>query len=381
MNHLFSKRSIIQAGIVFALTAVMMAFPGLIPHEALAATPLLFAGNVLDVFKSDAFSVVSMTDVINNVPFVPGRAGSAVSWNEQGVNTTSIMLEQKGGVLALVNPSPRGSPGDTFAKDKATARVLSIPHYQIDDAIMADEVQNVRAFGTENQLQSLQSVVQQRLANLVQLKMDPTLEYQRIGALKGIILNADGTTLYNLFTEFGVTQTAEFNFELDVDGSATQAIRQVCTNVRRALASALGGIPFTGIRAFCSDNFFDALIVNPEVARTYLNQAEAAQLRSGINVYGEFNYGGITFENYRGEVDGTSFIPTSKCHIFPEGVPGLFRTVYAPADYVETVNTIGLPRYAKQYVMQNGKGISLDLQMNPLSYCTRPAVLMKGKLT
>jgi len=33
-------------------------------------------------------------------------------------------------------------------------------------------------------------------------------------------------------------------------------------------------------------------------------------------------------------------------------VPGLFRTVYAPADYIETVNTQGQRLYGKQYEMQ-----------------------------
>ena len=76
-----------------------------------------------------------------------------------------------------------------------------------------------------------------------------------------------------------------------------------------------------------------------------------------------------------------TFIDTNKTHIFPVGVPGLFRTVYAPADYVETVNTMGQRLYAKQYEMPNGKGVNLDVQMNNLEYCTRPKVLIKGKRT
>jgi hypothetical protein len=62
-------------------------------------------------------------------------------------------------------------------------------------------------------------------------------------------------------------------------------------------------------------------------------------------------------------------------------VPGLFRTAYAPADYVETVNTLGRQMYAKQYEMANGKGIHIDTQMNALNYCTRPKALIKGKRT
>lgn len=376
----FNKRSLLMAVAVFALTALSMAFPSVFPPEAMAYGSVLVAGSVLDVFKQDAFSVVSLTDAINELPFVPGRAGQVINWNEQGVNTTSIMLESStGGVLNLVNPTPRGGPGESFGKDRRTARILNVPHYQIDDAIYADEVQNVRAFGSESQLESLSAVVNRRVANLVQLKLDPTLEYQRIGAVKGIILNADGTTLYNLFTEFGVTPPTEINFALTTDGSATQAIRKVCTAARRTMQAALAGIPFTGIHAFVSDEFYDALITNPEVARTYLNQQEASKLRDGIEVFGQFNYGGITFENYRGEVDGTAFVAADKGFLFPVGVPGLFRTVYAPADYMETVNTNGLPRYSKQWEMHNGKGVHLDVQSNPLSYCTRPGVLLKAR--
>ena len=74
-------------------------------------------------------------------------------------------------------------------------------------------------------------------------------------------------------------------------------------------------------------------------------------------------------------------VTTTKAHLFPVGVPGLFRTVYAPADYVETVNTNGLPRYSKQWLSQNGKRIEMEAQSNPLSYCTRPTSLLLGKNT
>jgi hypothetical protein len=52
--------------------------------------------------------------------------------------------------------------------------------------------------------------------------------------------------------------------------------------------------------------------------------------------------------------------------------------VYAPADYIETVNTVGIPRYSKQFRMPNDKGINLEMQTNALSYCIRPTVLVQG---
>ena len=80
-----------------------------------------------------------------------------------------------------------------------------VPHIALEDTILADEVQNVRAFGSESMLEGVQAVVNQRMSEMA-TKMDATLEHLRIGAIKGQILDADGSAvIYDLFTEFGVT--------------------------------------------------------------------------------------------------------------------------------------------------------------------------------
>ena len=73
---------------------------------------------------------------------------------------------------------------------------------------------------------------------------------------------------------------------------------------------------------------------------------------------------------------------SSKAYFFPVGVPGLILQYNAPADFVETTNTIGLPRYAKQAVDQQfARWVMLHVQSNPLPISTRPRVLIKGKRT
>ena len=341
----------------------------------------------LNVFDQDAFGVIALTDAINNIPFVPGRAGQVIDWGERGATTTTIMIEQVDGALKLLNPTPRGGNGESKGKDKRVARALLIPHYQYDDGINADEVQSVRAFGSETEVQSVQGLVNQRLSDAVSLVLDPTLEYQRIGAIKGVILNADGTTLYDLFSEFGVTQESEIDFDLDNASPASGALRKACAGAARLVADNMGGVGYTGLHSFCGSAFFDDLLAHSEVRASYTGTDMAKVLRDGYvlpngqKVYGAFEFGGIVWENYRGKNGSAQMVDTNKCHIFPTGTPGLFRTVYAPADYVETVNTVGLPRYAKQWLSQNGKRIEMEAQSNPLSYCTRPKVLLKGKRT
>lgn len=330
----------------------------------------------MDLFKSDAFGCIPLSELINKTPYIPAQAGSAVPWVENGYATTTMAIEELSKDIGLVSPTPRGGPGTTFAKEKRALLRLVMPHFQVDDAIMADEVQNVRELGQENALMSLQGFVQRRMADHVTLRLDPTLELAKLGAMKGIITYADATTL-SLFTTFNVSQPAEVDFNLDA--ASTGQVRQTCAAVVRTIAAALGGLSYGGVGAFCSSTFFDALILNSEVRASYLNQQEAQQLRTGY-AFNSLNFGGINFMEYRGS-GSTLTIAADKANFFPMGVPGMFKVAYAPADYNETVNTIALPRYAKIFPMDNDKGYRMEVQTNPICYCIRPESLVQGKLT
>lgn len=335
----------------------------------------------LDIFSNSAFSLTSLTDAINKVPFVPGRLGQLGIFDESGVSTTSVMIEEREGSLSLIETSPRGAPATQNLHNKRKARSLVVPHIALEDTVLADEVQNVRAFGTENALEGVQNVVNLRLAEMAR-KHDATLEHLRIGAIKGQVLDADGTSvLYDLFGEFGVTQHTEIDFDLDNATPAKGAVRKKCHDVVRKVEDELGAAPYTYVHAFCSATFFDDLVSHPEVEESYRRYQESAFLRAGL-VRKSFEYAGITFEEYRGKVGNVDFIADGKAHFFPVGVPGLFRQYNAPADFVETANTIGLPRYAKQAVDQEfGRWVKLHTQSNPLPICTRPKVLIKAKRT
>jgi hypothetical protein len=333
---------------------------------------------MLDIFNNNAFGVVELTDAINKPIFQPGRIGQMGLFLETSVTTIDIAIEEREGVLILVPPTPRGGPGVTVPKPGRAVRVLRAPHHEINDAIMAEEVQGVRAWGTEDQVEMVMDKVAERMV-IHRGSHEATMEYARVGAVGGIITYADGSQL-NLFDEFDVTQDPPIDFALAT--AADGALRETCAGVIRQMSRNLGGVPFAGVYALCGDNFFDALIKNEEVRATFLNNPAAAQLRAayvqnGMS-YGSFDFGGITFENYRGYVGGTEFINTDEANLFPTGVPNLFRTYMAPADYIETVNRPGQRMYAKQYAMDNDKGVHFDTQMNPLNICTRPKALLKG---
>ena len=109
-----------------------------------------------------------------------------------------------------------------------------------------------------------------------------------------------------------------------------------------------------------------------------LGEKVAADLRG--RVADEVSFGGITFRRYRGGVGFT--VPTDKAFFYPEGVEGLFEIYYAPADTFETVNTLGLPLYARTIPDRDrDEWVRLEIESNPLPICTRPQVLRSARRT
>jgi hypothetical protein len=80
-----------------------------------------------------------------------------------------------------------------------------------------------------------------------------TLEHLRMGALKGVILDADGSVIYDLYDEFGITP-AVINFDLT---NATN-VKKKCADVLRHIEDNLKGEFMTGVHCLCSPEFFDA---------------------------------------------------------------------------------------------------------------------------
>lgn len=250
---------------------------------------------------------------------------------------------------------------------------------RVRDTILAEACQGIRAFGTTDVLESPTDVVSQRILDMKQ-NIDVTLEWQRAGALRGVVLDGDGTTtIYNWFTEFGITeQVQDFAFT-----TSTTDVKQLALNVIRLIGDALGQTPFTKVIALCSDGFYDSLIAHPVVKAAHDVQQSPDFFRGQQGAGGQgsikgFEFGNITWYNYRGVVGSSYMIPANTCRFVPVGAPQLFMQYFGPADYIEAVNTMGKPYYAKRIVMPFDKGWELEAQSNPLTICTRPKCLIKG---
>lgn len=332
-----------------------------------------------NVHTGDPFSLESLTAAVNSEPGRPGQISASGLFTEDGVSTTIVSIEMRDGKLGLVEPSTRGGPGET-TDDEARKKVpFNIEHYQRDDSINADEVQNVRAFGTEDQLEVIEDRVN-RKAQRHAADLTMTLEHQRVGAVKGIVTSKSGGVLLNLYNAFGIAVPADVPLDLDVDSTDVASLWQ---DVIYSIEDDLDE-PYTGIKVYTGRDLHRYLWRHKSVRDTFLYNSGAEVLRR--DVPDSYVWGGATWERYKTGAKATSdlgapYIAADEARVVVEGVTDLFITRFGPADYNETVNTKGIPLYSRAIEKPNRKGYDLEVQMNAVSICTKPKTLRKLKIT
>lgn len=325
----------------------------------------------------EEFDIVTLTAAINDKPFVPGQVAATGIFDEEGVSTLFIKVEAQEGKLDIIEPSPRGGVGQTTDEEDRETFTFQIDHFEIPDSVNADDVQGVRMFGTDDTLEVMDNRIDQKLARHAR-SMDATLEHQRIGAVKGIVLSGKGKVLHNLYDRFNMAIPAPVVLGLggQVEGIATKIKGDIVHAIEDELDQS-----YDRIHGVCGRDFHAFLWEQKEVRETFLADNQGYQLRDGAPDI--FKAGQVTWERYRtgrrasAANSAGAFIADNEARVFPVGVPDLFITRFGPGDWNGLPNTVGLPRYTRLKAKYNDKGYHLDSQMNAISLCTQPKALRK----
>ena len=348
--------------------------------------------NILNVFNSDAFGVISLTDAVNDITPQYGRLGAMGLFLDEGVMQRSVAVDFDPITNQLLPQSQWGGPGVANKTALGRSRSYAIPHFPVNDSILAADLQGRRRPGSDA-VQDAQWLLGKKMREM-RMKLDQTHEWMRLGVLKaGQIKDGAGNLILDIYADFGISQTSTSY----ILGTTTTDVMGKIAATKRLILQALRGELMSQFVAVCSDTFYDAFVshANVKVAFTYFQNANGQSLAddysgataqpnaAGLTAVGVrgFQFGGVTWVNYTGAVtDSTgasqNLVDAGSAYMFPTGT-SVFKNFFAPADYMETVNTEGLPFYAKQIPMEFDKGIKVECQSNPLPICLKPAVVQK----
>lgn len=337
---------------------------------------------ILDIFGNVAFSSTSLTQAINIVPNDYGRVRELGLFANEPITTTTVVVQYENGTLNLLPTRERGAPSSLGMPDKRGARPFSCFHIPHDDFVRADDVQNILArTASDGVLDAVQSLVNRKQAKM-RRKHAITLEHMRMGALRGEILDNDGSSLLNLFTQFGVTQKS-IDFVL---GTTTTDVNAKTDELTAYMEDNLQGETMTGVHVLASPEWFAKYTGHTKITDAFkYYDGRFNVVRTDVRK--RFEWRGVTFEEYRGSAqylqeDGTygtrRFIPAGEAIAFPLGTSDTFTTYWAPADFIDTVNTFGEEIYVRQAVdPEFQRWVKLHSQSNPLPLVKRPSLLVK----
>lgn len=312
---------------------------------------------------------VDLTAAINDIA-LPNEPliNRLVDFSEAGIESTKGFVEREGEVIQFLPTSARGGVATPHRSGPRAGVEVSTVHIPTRGSAYADEVQNMRSFGktTSDTPEAL------RTKKLTEMRknLEYTLAMHRVGAIKGLVLDADGSTLLDMFALWGVAQQV-VSFALDVSG--TNILLKVIDSERKS-EDALGGNTPTEFVALASPTFMDSLRGHADYEKRLQFAAPSALMsdfRTAIAI------GNTSFVEMRAPAGSPIAIEDNTAYLVPRGVEGLLIARFAPGDYVDSVNQVGVPIYARSEPMPMGKGYTLEAQSNPFHLCTRPRAIVK----
>ena len=317
--------------------------------------------------------IAHLEGVIEKIPHQPSRIQELGLFTSVPLlNTTTVKFDKTEFGLELIQTSTRGTDAPKQAKRTSNTVHFETSRIAKEVDFLADEILNLRRLGETSP---------EAVDNYLMNKSKPTLgslratrEWNMLGALKGIVVDADGFVLENLYDKMGTAAPDVIYFDFD-NLSAPGAIRTICSNIVRATANKMGGVGFDHVHAFVGPEFMDKMANHPETRETYISQ-EGAALRSGT-AFTTFTYGEIVFEEYRGTIGATKFVKDAEARFFPVGAVDAYQAFFAPADRIG-YEGLGAVEYALPFVDPKGRSRSIEYQSNMISVMKRPDVLFEG---
>lgn len=327
---------------------------------------------------NNANRVADWTSELLIVPNQWGILNQQGLFVEEGVETNVVQFEQTTRDGALIVDKVRGERSTAGKEQGSVIRSWTVPHFPYDDYISPNDIRGVRAYGSASQEETLAAVRARRMERIMQ-NHAWTLEYARFQLLTtGNVYAPSGTVSLNYFAEFGVTQKS-VNFALttgttDVTAKGEEVIAHIQDNA--------SGETVSGVIAFCSPEFFSALIAHANIKTAYQFYTSAQEpLRNRLGgktaLYRQFEHGGITYIEVRGNYAGNLFVPANEAVFVPVGAD-IFKTYFGAVNKFDLLGTIGERAYLFEYNSERGDKLILESESNFLNAITRPAMVVKG---
>ncbi len=329
---------------------------------------------------SNNFEVVDYTQELKLVPLTSSLLADSGLFEAEYLSTRTVSFEEHNGTIGQVLDIAWGAKPQTVSGDVRKLHSYNIGRRALTDALTPDDLQGKSAYGNLSAADTEAAALARKMEK-VRKSFDQTKELSRFKTIVDLQAYYPGTSgiTYDFAADFGVTRTT-------VDFVLNSATTDVIAKVEEAIATIQDNMfsdsSATGVVAYCSPEFFAALISHAKVVAAYTYYASTQEpLRNrlgGMGLNRMFFWQNVMFVEVRSYILGQRPIPAKEAYFVPQGVSGLFKTFYAPCNKMPFVNTIAESEYMFTYADARGNGIDIEAESNWIDVCMRPKLIVKA---
>lgn len=346
----------------------------------------------LDIFRNDAFSYGALQRVVPNVPYIPSMLGQMQIFEPHFLTgTDKIFIYEEDGNVKIIPFSLRGAPDAQQIRNVGRFYGLEAKRIAKMDTLRASELLNVANMALPETIR-MRNAIELLNRRTTQLKNDKemTLEFHRLAALQGKLLDADGTTVvYDYFAEFNVSVPATLTLNFGTVG-IDELQMWFQENIIQPMQLALKDRWIMGrtyVAALVGDGYWGKMMRHPAVREIWKLQqqgralAQAANPLARPNNWEELDFGGIRFIHYRGSTNAEIAVASNTAIFFPVGARDVFQVYWAPGETIEQVSETAKPEYLMiqpDVRDQMVSHVDVFLRAYPLYACIFPKALLKS---
>lgn len=326
-------------------------------------------------------AMMTLAGAVQAIPFEPSYLGDRGIFSYSPKTTNTIATEFDGQTINLVQTTAPGSPMQETILNPRNVKTLNSVRIARKVRVLPEEVANTRRIAGAG-LDTVDDRLAWKIKNAVR-DIRTTLEYHRVGAALGNILDADGVSVIaNFFSLLGISQTT---IDCAQGTAATGKYISLAETVLNVLEDALGDLhPVDGKPpiVLCGRTFWQRFINSADVIQAYQyfmsNRQKGIPGRDDLR-YNDFEHGGLIWRQYRGSAGNSSrFVPDAEAHIIVDGVPGTYMGHFCPPQDIQSrVNKDGQELDVTMEVLPHDAGTEVQIQCNPMHWMNRPGAAIK----
>jgi hypothetical protein len=342
---------------------------------------------------------VELTDMLVELPRQISIIDQLGLFEEKYVSLKKIEIQRTQYSNHLLKDKNWDAKADTMVAKPVKGFIqMSIPNFELEDAIKPHDIDGVASVDSIMEAAMLATVMDVRLEKLSAIKatFGLTEEVARMQLLmKGTAYAPNGTlaTSYgdtiDYYQEMGVTRQTH---DINITGSNDPRI--ACSQLIRKMRMALRNTPTRGnyraIVILCGTTFFDTLYTNPfitEAVKYFQQDLNKLLLKTPDTAAGyDANFRtvtlwGLTFIDAGtggyDDADGNfvQWIEDDKGVAIPLGIPGMFKTYFAPANTFKAINKVSKGEYYFERLNDEDNLIQMKVQKNFLNVLLYPAAI------